>query len=147
MDAGRNVSSAVRGQVRGRGVRAARVPEKGASNAAGGVGTGAAKVRRHAAAPKVEKFVSVWDAIADTPGQAANLSARAELMRAIARLVERARWTQVEAAARAAISQPRMNDLLRGRISNFSLDALVGIADALGRRVSVRLMRAPRAAK
>ena len=68
-------------------------------------------------------------------------------MRAIAKIVEKSKLTQAEAATRAAISQPRMNDLLRGRISNFSLDALVGIADALGQRVTVRLARAPRHAK
>lgn len=87
--------------------------------------------------------MSVWDALADTPAQAANLAARAELMRGIAAIVERAKWTQAEAAERAAISQPRMNDLLRGRIANFSLDALVGIADALGHRVTMRLTRTP----
>lgn len=48
-------------------------------------------------------------------------------------------WTQAEAAARCGVTQPRMNDLLRGRISRFSLDALVNIATALGLRVSVKL--------
>lgn len=91
--------------------------------------------------------MSVWDAIADSPAQAANLAARAELLRGIAKIVDRSKWTQAEAASRAGISQPRINDLLRGRISNFSLDALVGIADALGQRVTVRLTRAPRPAK
>ncbi len=104
-------------------------------------------VRGVVATAKVERFVSVWDAIADSPAQAANLAARAELMRSIAKVVERARWAQAEGAARAGISQPRMNDLLRGRISNFSLDALVGIAEGLGRRVSIRLIRTPRAGK
>lgn len=91
--------------------------------------------------------MSVWDAIADSSAQAANLAARVELMRGIAKVVEHARWTQVEAAALAGVSQPRMNDLLRGRISKFSLDALVSIADALGQRVSLRLTRAERPAR
>lgn len=91
--------------------------------------------------------MSVWDAIADSSAQAANLAVRAELMRGIAKVVEHARWTQVEAAALAGVSQPRMNDLLRGRISKFSLDALVSIADALGQRVSLRLTRAERPAR
>lgn len=47
---------------------------------------------------KAESSTSVWDAIADTPGQAANLRARAELMQQIAALVKRQGWTQVEAA-------------------------------------------------
>ena len=88
---------------------------------------------------KSESYASVWDAIADTPGQAANLRARAELMQQIAALVKRQGWTQVEAAGRCAVTQPRMNDLLRGRVSRFSLDALVNISTALGCRVRVDL--------
>jgi predicted XRE-type DNA-binding protein len=48
-------------------------------------------------------------------------------------------WTQKEAAKRCGVTQPRINDLLRGRISRFSLDALVNIASALGRKVRVSL--------
>jgi predicted XRE-type DNA-binding protein len=84
-------------------------------------------------------YASVWDALADTPEQAANLQARAELMRQIAELIQGEGWKQVEAAERCGVTQPRINDLLRGRVSRFSLDALVNIATALGRRVSVEL--------
>lgn len=48
-------------------------------------------------------------------------------------------WTQVDAAQRCGVTQPRISDLLRGRISRFSLDALVNIAAALGRRVHVEI--------
>ena len=82
---------------------------------------------------------SVWDALADTPEQAANLQARADLMRQLAELIQAAGWKQVEAAERCGVTQPRINDLLRGRVSRFSLDALVNIATALGRRVSMEL--------
>ncbi len=88
---------------------------------------------------QVETYASVWDAIADTPEQAANLRARAELMRQIAALVEKQAWTQLEAARRCGVTQPRINDLLRGRVSRFSLDALVNISTALGCRVRVEL--------
>jgi predicted XRE-type DNA-binding protein len=84
-------------------------------------------------------YASVWDALADTPEQAANLQARADLMRQIAELIEAEGWKQVEAAERCGVTQPRINDLLRGRVSRFSLDALVNIATALGRRVTVEL--------
>jgi len=69
-------------------------------------------------------YASVWEAIADTPEQAANLRARAELMQKIAKRVKKNRWTQAEAAK---------------RVSRFSLDALVNIATALGCRVRVNL--------
>ena len=86
-----------------------------------------------------ETFGSVWDAIADTPEEAANLRTRAELMNKIAEIVKEKGWTQAEAAAHCGVTQPRINDLLRGRVSRFSLDALVNIATALGRRVHVEL--------
>lgn len=82
---------------------------------------------------------SVWPALADTTGQAANLRARADLMRQITDLILDNGWKQVEAAERGGVTQRRINDLLRGRVSRFSLDALVNIATALGRRVSVAL--------
>jgi predicted XRE-type DNA-binding protein len=88
---------------------------------------------------KAERYASVWDAIADTPEQAANLRARAELMQKIAAIVAESGWTQTEAARRCGITQPRMNDLLRGRVSRFSLDALVNIATAIGRKVHFEL--------
>ena len=46
---------------------------------------------------------------------------------------------QTEAARRCGVTQPRMNDLLRGRVSRFSLDALVNIAAAIGRAVHIEL--------
>jgi predicted XRE-type DNA-binding protein len=56
-------------------------------------------------------------------------------MQKIAALSEAQGWTQAEAAKRCGVTQPRINDLLRGRVSRFSLDALVNIATALGWRV------------
>ena len=88
---------------------------------------------------KSKSYVSVWDALADTPEQAANLRARAELMRQIAAIVKKNKWTQANAATHCGITQPRMNDLLRGRVSYFSLDALVNIATAIGRQVHFEL--------
>ncbi len=88
---------------------------------------------------KTESYQSVWDAIADTPEEAANLRARAELMQKIAALLEQQNWTQAEAATHCGVTQPRINDLIRGRVSRFSLDALVNIATALGCRVRVDL--------
>jgi len=88
---------------------------------------------------KIENYASVWDAIADTPEQAANLRARAELMQKIAAIVKESGWTQLEAADRCGVTQPRINDLLRGRVSRFSLDALVNIATSIGRRVHLEI--------
>ncbi|HEY1336486.1 MAG TPA: XRE family transcriptional regulator [Bryobacteraceae bacterium] len=88
---------------------------------------------------KPKTYASVWDAVADSPEEAANLRARAELMEKIAARLKRRAWTQAEMASRCGVTQPRINDLIRGRVSRFSLDALVNIATALGFRVRVDL--------
>ncbi len=67
-------------------------------------------------------YASVFDAIADTPQEAVNLRLRAELMHRIEKWIERKGWSQKEAAERSGVTQPRMNDLLRHRLSRFSLD-------------------------
>lgn len=100
------------------------------------------KVGKLSAKPELKRYESVWDAIADTPEEAANLRVRAELMDKITDIIDENRWTQTEAAQHCNVTQPRINDLLRGRISRFSLDALVNIASALGKRVQVKLTAA-----
>ena len=88
---------------------------------------------------EIESYDSVWDAIADTPEQAANLRIRAELMQKINSIVKANGWTQTEATRHCGVTQPRIDDLLHGRVSRFSLDALVDIATAIGRRVHIEL--------
>ncbi len=88
---------------------------------------------------RAESYATVWDAIADTPGQSANLRVRAELMRQITAHVKRQGRTHVDAAQRCGVVQPRINDLLRGRVARFSLDALVNISTVLGFRVRVEM--------
>lgn len=91
---------------------------------------------------KRQRFANVWDALCDTPEEAANLTARSDLMTQITQIIEKGGWTQVDAARRCGVTQPRINDLLRGRIDKFSLDALVNIATALGRKVRITLRAA-----
>ena len=91
---------------------------------------------------KSEHYENVWDALADTAGEAANMRAKTELMRQIAYIVKRKTCTQAEAAKQCGITQPRVSDILRGRISRFSLDALVNIAAALGQEVHIELKAA-----
>jgi predicted XRE-type DNA-binding protein len=93
-------------------------------------------------ARRVKTYASVWDAIADTPEQAANMRARAELMQQITAIITKSGWTQKEAAAHCGVTQPRVNDLMRGRVSRFSLDALVNITTAIGRRVHIQIKAA-----
>ena len=89
-----------------------------------------------------QTFASVWDAITDTAEQAENYRLRSECMIAVRAEVEKWGATQAEAAKRLGLTQPRLNDLLRGRIDKFSLDALVNIAARAGIRVQVMLSAA-----
>jgi predicted XRE-type DNA-binding protein len=79
-----------------------------------------------------ETFDNVFDALCDTAAEAANMKARAELMLNIRERVKAWGFPQEEAARRLGLTRPRLNDLLRGKIDKFSLDALVNITTAAG---------------
>ncbi len=90
---------------------------------------------------KRQRFASVWDAIEPEPAEAASMKARAEMMIAIREAVAAWKVTQAVAAKRLKLTQPRMNDLLRGRINKFSLDALIDLATRAGLAVRVEVVR------
>ncbi len=74
--------------------------------------------------------------------QAQNLLVRSELMIEIERLVKAGGLTQIEAARMLGITQPRLNALLKGKIEQFSLDALVNMLAQAGRRVKMTVRKA-----
>jgi len=86
-------------------------------------------------------FASVWDALEDSPVEAANMRLRSELMIAIRQAVAEWNVSQSVAARRLEVTQPRLNDLLRGRINNFSLDALTILAARAGLGVRMHIER------
>jgi len=86
-----------------------------------------------------EVFESVWDALEDTPTEAENMKLRSILMIAITETVTAWHVTQIEATRRLGVTQPRLNDLLRGRIGKFSLDALVALAAPAGLEVHLEI--------
>lgn len=79
-----------------------------------------------------DQFEDVFDALTDTPAEAANMKARAELLSALITRIDSWNLPQGEAAQRLGITRPRLNDLLRGKLGKFSLDALVNLATASG---------------
>jgi len=85
-----------------------------------------------------QTFKSVFDAICDTPTEAANMRLRADLMLHIHQMIQQNHWTQQQAAQHCGITQPRVNDLIHGKIEKFSLDALVNINAELGQKVSLQ---------
>ena len=86
-----------------------------------------------------DKYESVFDAIADSPEEALNMKLRASLIREIRTRVTTAGWTQAKTALQLGITQPRVSDLLSGKLSKFSLDALVNMLARLGSEVELKV--------
>lgn len=93
------------------------------------------------------RFASVWDAIERNPSAAAHMKLRAEIMVHLQEALTARNGTQQDKADWLGISQPRLNDLLQGRIERFSLDALVDLVQAEGGEVEVRIRSAPASAR
>ena len=89
-----------------------------------------------------ERFASVWDAIEDTPEEAQNMKLRSALMMALKDRIKRTGMSQEEAAKLFGVTQPRVSDLMRGKINLFALDALVNMATAAGLRIEMRVLEA-----
>jgi predicted XRE-type DNA-binding protein len=89
-----------------------------------------------------ERFGSVWNAIEDTPAQAENMRLRSALMMALKDHITREGLSQSQAAKMCGVTQPRVSDLMRGKIELFGLDGLVNMAAAAGLRVEMRVAQA-----
>ena len=90
----------------------------------------------------LQTFASVWDAIEDTPAQAENMRLRSALMIAVKEHIAREGLSQSQAAKVFGVTQPRVSDLMRGKIDLFGLDSLVNMLAAAGMHVEVRVARA-----
>lgn len=88
------------------------------------------------------RFDSVWEAIEDTPEEAENMKLRSVLMTALKQHIARSNMTQAEAARHLGVTQPRVSDLMRGKINLFGLDALVNMATAAGLRIEMQVLEA-----
>jgi predicted XRE-type DNA-binding protein len=86
-----------------------------------------------------ERFENVFDALSDSQEEAVNLKLRAELIREIRYKIEDSGWTQSLTAEKLNVSQPRVSDLLNGKISKFSLDSLVNMMATLGGEISLEV--------
>jgi predicted XRE-type DNA-binding protein len=89
-----------------------------------------------------EQFASVWDAVEDTPAEAENMKLRSALMMALEQHIKAQGWTQAEAARRLCVTQPRVSDLMRGKIDLFGIDTLVNMLTAAGLRIEMRIGKA-----
>ena len=88
-----------------------------------------------------QRFTSVWDALENTPQEAASMKARSALMMALAEVIRERGMTQSEAAALFGVTQPRVSDLVRGKINLFSLDTLIDMAATAGMAPTVTVSK------
>lgn len=91
---------------------------------------------------KAQTFTSVWEALENTRAEAISMKVRSEIMIALRQVIEDMAVTQGEAAKKLGITQPRLNDLMRGRIHRFSLDALFDLATRAGLIIHLELKAA-----
>ena len=89
-----------------------------------------------------QQFESVWDAIEDTPEAAENMKLRSALMAALKKQLTHSEMGQAEAATLMGVTQPRVSDLMRGKINLFGLDSLVNMAASAGLRIELQVHEA-----
>jgi predicted XRE-type DNA-binding protein len=89
-----------------------------------------------------QQFASVWDAIEDTPAEAENMKLRSTLMMTLKNHLISTGLSQVEAAKLLNVTQPRLSDLMRGKINLFSIDTLVNMATAAGLNIEIFVRKA-----
>ena len=89
-----------------------------------------------------EGFESVWDAIEDDPAERESLKIRSALMRALKAHIEAEKMSQSQAAKKFGVTQPRISDLMRGKINLFAIDTLVNMLGAAGLHVEMQIGKA-----
>nr|WP_246681359.1 XRE family transcriptional regulator [Mesorhizobium sp. B2-3-14] len=136
---------ALRREHRRRCLCAARLPEEDATDSETKLGSCRIPVQTNLVEVRTmdrQSFENVWDALEETPAESANMTMRSNLLIAIEQRVRSWDVTQAEAANRLGITQPRLSDLLRGRITNFSLDTLINLAALAGLTVRLDIVEA-----
>jgi predicted XRE-type DNA-binding protein len=89
-----------------------------------------------------ERFDNVWDAIEETPAQAENMKLRSTLMLALKDHIAQSGMSQSQAARLFGVTQPRISDLIRGRIDLFAIDSLVNMLAIAGLHIEMRIGKA-----
>ena len=82
---------------------------------------------------------NVFEDLGFSAQESQNLLLRSQTMVALVQWFEASGMTQVQAANSLGITQPRFNQLLKGKIGIFSLDALVNMATSAGMRVGLSI--------
>jgi predicted XRE-type DNA-binding protein len=93
-------------------------------------------------ATKARKGYDVFSDLGFNAAEAENLRIRSAMMRALVSFIRNNELTQARAAKFLGVSQPRVSDLMRGKIHLFSIDNLVILLAAAGLRVDLKIKKA-----
>jgi predicted XRE-type DNA-binding protein len=96
---------------------------------------------------KTRIFRSVWEALEKDPVVALNLERRSVLLMTIQDRIKKEKWTQAEVARMLDTDQPRISNLMKGKISLFSLETLISYLDKLGHPVKIAVGRPKKSKK
>jgi predicted XRE-type DNA-binding protein len=86
-----------------------------------------------------EKFTSVWDALIEDKAEAKNLQVRSDLMIAITEYIKDNKLTQKNAAELLKVKQPRISDIVNGKIDKFTVDTLLNMLTLAGIEVELSI--------
>ena len=89
-----------------------------------------------------ETFKNVWDALETDPAARESMKIKSRLMMDIESCIKKQGMTQKQAAKKMGVTQPRVSDLVRGKINRFTIDMLVNMLARLGKHVEVTLQDA-----
>ena len=89
-----------------------------------------------------QEYINVWDAIEDDPIKAANLRLRSQLMMEVSEFVKQSGLTQAEAVQKLGTTQPRLGDVMQGKIEKCTVDRLTNMLAAIGYTVTLYVSHA-----
>lgn len=87
-------------------------------------------------------YGSVWSALIESPAEARIMERKSVLLMKVQERLKAKKWTQAEAAKHLGVQQPRISDLQKGKISQFSMEMLMLFLDKLGQPVGITFPKA-----
>ncbi|MBU4261681.1 MAG: XRE family transcriptional regulator [Proteobacteria bacterium] len=89
-----------------------------------------------------ETFKNIWEALEEDPAERETMKIKSKMMMEIAQHIESIGITQAQSAKLMGVSQPRVSELINGKIDRFTIDMLVTMLARLGLHVEVSMKAA-----
>ena len=85
---------------------------------------------------------NIFEALGFDTQESANLRLRSQLMIELSKYIEANKLTQTDAADIFAVNQPRISDLVNGKINKFTIDMLINMLSKTGQSVELTIKAA-----